>query len=91
MTTTTTELDLNKYNAIRPQSEDFNLFLVNVLKDNDSVCSLTYQDQYNLQYVIEDTLQDILQLNNVDIKDFDSRLESAIHVSSSFLLAFWSR
>lgn len=88
MTTTTTELDLNKYNATRPQSEDFNLFIVNVLKDNDFVCSLSYQDQYNLQYVIEDTLQDILQLNNVDIKDFDSWLESAIQVSSSFCLLF---
>ena len=86
--TTTTGLDLNKYNAIHPQSEDFNLFLVNVLKDNDPVYSLTYQDQYNLQYVIEDILQDILQLNNVDIKDFDSRLEMAIHVSSSFCLLF---
>lgn len=88
MTTTTTELDLNKYNATRPQSEDFNLFIVNVLKDNDSVCSLTYQGQHNLQYVIEDTLQDILQLTAVEIKDFDSWLESAIQVSSSFCLLF---
>ncbi len=88
MTTTTTELDLNKYNATRPQPDDFNLFIVNVLKDNDFVCSLSYQDHYNLQFVIEDTLQGILQLNNVDIKDFDSLLESAIHVSDTFCLLF---
>jgi hypothetical protein len=34
--TTTTGLDLNKYNAIQPQSEDFNLFVINLLKDGDS-------------------------------------------------------
>mgnify|MGYP003584992856 CR=1 FL=1 len=49
---------------------------------------MTYQDQHNLQYIIEDTLQDILQLTAVGIKDFDSWLESAIQVSSSFCLLF---
>ena len=86
MTTTTTELDLNKYNATQPQSEDFNLFVINLLKDGDSY-SLIAGDS-NLQYVIEDWMQDVLQLIGIQIKDFDSRIESAVSCNQSFCLLF---
>ena len=88
MTTTTTELDLNKYNATQPQSEDFNLFVINLLKDGDSY-SLIAGDS-NLQYVIEDWMQDILQLQliGIQIKDFDSWIESAVSCNQSFCLLF---
>jgi hypothetical protein len=85
-TTTTTGLDLNKYNAIQPQSEDFNLFVINLLKDGDSY-SLIAGDS-NLQYVIEDWMQDVLQLIGIQIKDFDSRIESAVSCNQSFCLLF---
>jgi hypothetical protein len=84
--TTTTGLDLNKYNAIQPQSEDFNLFVINLLKDGDSY-SLIAGDS-NLQYVIEDWMQDVLQLIGIQIKDFDSRIESAVSCNQSFCLLF---
>ena len=84
--TTTTGLDLNKYNAIQPQSEDFNLFVINLLKDEDSY-SLIAGDS-NLQYVIEDWMQDVLQLIGIQIKDFDSRIESAVSCNQSFCLLF---
>jgi hypothetical protein len=83
---TTTGLDLNKYNAIQPQSEDFNLFVINLLKDGDSY-SLIAGDS-NLQYVIEDWMQDVLQLIGIQIKDFDSRIESAVSCNQSFCLLF---
>ena len=85
---TTTELDLNKYNATQPQSEDFNLFVINLLKDEDSY-SLIAGDS-NLQYVIEDWMQDVLQLQliGIQIKDFDSRIESAVSCNQSFCLLF---
>ena len=86
MTTTTTELDLNKYNATQPQSEDFNLFVINLLKDGDSY-SLIAGDS-NLQYVIEDWMQDVLQLIGIQIKDFDSWIESAVSCNQSFCLLF---
>ena len=86
MTTTTTELDLNKYNVTQPQSEDFNLFVINLLKDEDSY-SLIAGDS-NLQYVIEDWMQDVLQLIGIQIKDFDSRIESAVSCNQSFCLLF---
>ena len=86
MTTTTTGLDLNKYNAIQPQSEDFNLFVINLLKDGDSY-SLIAGDS-NLQYVIEDSMQDVLQLIGIQIKDFDSWIESAVSCNQSFCLLF---
>ena len=85
-TTTTTGLDLNKYNAIQPQSEDFNLFVINLLKDGDSY-SLIAGDS-NLQYVIEDWMQDVLQLIGIQIKDFDSWIESAVSCNQSFCLLF---
>ena len=84
--TTTTGLDLNKYNATQPQSEDFNLFVINLLKDGDSY-SLIAGDS-NLQYVIEDWMQDVLQLIGIQIKDFDSRIESAVSCNQSFCLLF---
>jgi hypothetical protein len=84
--TTTTELDLNKYNATQPQSEDFNLFVINLLKDGDSY-SLIAGDS-NLQYVIEDWMQDVLQLIGIQIKDFDSWIESAVSCNQSFCLLF---
>lgn len=80
----TTELDLNKYNATQPQSEDFNLFVINLLKDEDSY-SLIAGDS-NLQYVIEDWMQDVLQLIGIQIKDFDSWIESAVSCNQSFCL-----
>lgn len=82
----TTELDLNKYNATQPQSEDFNLFVINLLKDGDSY-SLIAGDS-NLQYVIEDWMQDVLQLQliGIQIKDFDSWIESAVSCNQSFCL-----
>lgn len=82
--TTTTGLDLNKYNATQPQSEDFNLFVINLLKDGDSY-SLIAGDS-NLQYVIEDWMQDVLQLIGIQIKDFDSWIESAVSCNQSFCL-----
>ena len=86
--TTTTGLDLNKYNATQPQSEDFNLFVINLLKDGDSY-SLIAGDS-NLQYVIEDWMQDVLQLQliGIQIKDFDSWIESAVSCNQSFCLLF---
>ena len=84
--TTTTGLDLNKYNATQPQSEDFNLFVINLLKDGDSY-SLIAGDS-NLQYVIEDWMQDVLQLIGIQIRDFDSRIEYAVSCNQSFCLLF---
>ena len=84
--TTTTGLDLNKYNATQPQSEDFNLFVINLLKDGDSHGIITGDS--NLQYVIEDWMQDVLQLRGIQIKDFDSRIESAVSCNQSFCLLF---
>ena len=83
---TTTELDLSKYNATQPQSEDFNLFVINLLKDGDSY-SLIAGDS-NLQYVIEDWMQDVLQLIGIQIKDFDSWIESDVSCNQSFCLLF---
>ena len=40
------------------------------------------------QYVIEDWMQDVLQLIGIQIKDFDSRIESAVSCNQSFCLLF---
>lgn len=84
----TTELDLNKYNATRPQSEDFNLFIVNVFRDQFICKTLTSRNSESLYWEIKPEIEETLGLEGLQIKDFDSWIESGVSCNQSFCLLF---